>query len=180
MFRKRIKPVIFIIVTTIQLFVSCKEEKKIRQEDMKKVAQRPIEYAIEFPDTVVVNELNDGIIKYKSKLDTIITTFGDRKKNRYTRFILTATKNPNYDFKHLKETVRDTFGAINNRKIPFYRITFSKPGVYYLDGIINDIVLIDLNKKDKAGDDLSRFIEQEERVTKKVVVINRPAPKSTL
>jgi hypothetical protein len=168
MFSKKIIPCIIIVV--VQIFISCKEEKKVKQH---MIIQKPIEYTVEFPDTVTVNELNDGIVRYKSKLDTIITSFGDRKKNRYTRFILTATKNPNYDFKHLKKTVRDTFGAINNRKIPFYSITFSKSGVYYLDGIINDIILIDLNKKDEQGNDLSRFIEQEERVTKKVVVIDK-------
>lgn len=178
MFSKRIIPAILIII--IQFFISCKEGKKIRQKEIKEIIQKPIEYTIEFPDTVIVNELNDGVVKYKSKLDTIITTFGDRKKNRYTRFILTATKNPNYNFKHLKQTVRDTFGAVNNRNIPFYNITFSKTGVYYLDGIINDIVLINLNKKDKEDDDLSRFIEQEERVTKKVIVINKLAQKSNL
>lgn len=173
MFRKRIIFVILLIVITIQLFISCKEEKKIMRGDTREITERPIEYAIEFPDTVIVNELNDGLIRYKSKLDTIITTFGDRKKNRYTRFILTATKNPNYDFKHLKQTVRDTFGALNNRNIPFYNIAFSNPGIYYLDGIINDIVLIDTITKKKSENDLLRFIEQEERVTKKVIVINR-------
>jgi len=171
MFKKRIILVAIIIV--VKFFISCKEEKKIKENRTKEIMERPIEYTIEFPDTVIVNELNDGLIKYKSKLDTIISTFGDRKKNRYTRFILTATKNPDYDFKHLKKTVRDTFGAINNRKIPFYNITFSKPGIYYLDGIINDIVLIDTVTTKKAENDLLRLIEQEERVTKKVVVVNK-------
>lgn len=161
---------LIIILLPILLFISCKKE--IESKNVKNIIENPIEYSIEFPDTVIVNELNDGVIKYKSKLDTIITTFGDRQKNRYTRFILTATKNPNYDFKHLKLVVKDTFGAINNRSIPFYNIAFSKLGVYYLDGIINDNVLININRKDQDGDNLSRFVEQEVRVTKKVIVIN--------
>ena len=82
-----------------------------------------------------------------------------------------------YDYKHLKETVKDTFGARNNKSIPFYDFKFDKLGTYYIDGIINDIVLIDLHKKDKDGEDLSRFLENEERVTHKVIVIEKPKGK---
>ena len=176
MSNKRI--LVIMVVLALQLFTfSCKKKESVVNVQKTKVyTQNLIEFKIEFPDTLYVNQSYDGVIRYKSVLDTIITTFGDKKKNRYTRFILTTTNNPNYDFKHLKQTVKDTFGAKNNREIPLYDIKFSKLGIYYIDGIINDILLLDLNKKDKEGDALSRFIENEERVTHKVVVIEKPNP----
>lgn len=167
---------LIIVVFALQLSIlSCKKKASVVSEQKAKgYTQKGIEFKVEFPDTLYVNQSYDGVIRYKSVLDTIITTFGNKKKNRYTRFILTTTNNPNYDYKHLKQIVKDTFGAKNNREIPLYDIKFSKLGIYYIDGIINDIILLDLNKKDKEGDALSRFIENEERVTHKVVVIKKP------
>lgn len=168
----------FILIILTQLvFFSCKKEKeKIDAEKTSDISysSNRIIYDINFPDTVYINEVNDGIIKYKSNLDTIITTFGNKEKNRYTRFILTTTNNPDYDFNTLKQIVKDTFGALNNREIPFYGIKFPKAGTYYIDGVINDLVLINLKKKDKQGEDLARLIEDEERVTHKVTVLNKP------
>lgn len=167
---------VIIAVVTLQLTtLSCKKkESVVNEQKTKEYSQKQIEFKVEFPDTLYVNQSYDGVIGYKSVLDTIITTFGDRKKNRYTRFILTTTNNPNYDYKHLKQTVKDTFGALNNREIPFYNIKFAKPGIYYIDGIINDIVLIDTITKHKSENDLLRLIENEERVTHRVVVIEKP------
>lgn len=176
MLNKRILVIIAMVVLQLTTLSCKKKEVMTNEQKTKEYAQKLIEFKIEFPDTLYVNQSSDGVIRYKSVLDTIIKTFGDRKKNRYTRFILTTTNNPIYDYKHLKQTVKDTFGAKNNREIPLYDIKFSKVGTYYIDGIINDIVLLDLDKKDKEGDDLSRYIENEERVTHKVVVIENPNP----
>ena len=170
----RVQGVFAILIIGLTIF-SCKNENKenISNENKKSsFEEKRIDFTVDFPDTVFVNKYYNGQVRYCSVLDTIITTFGDKKKNRYTRFILTTSDNVNYDVKHLKSIVKDTFGALNNRTIPFYDIKFDKPGVYYIDGIINDIALIDLDKKDKNGDYLSRFIENETRVTYKVVVIN--------
>ena len=73
----------------------------------------------------------------------------------------------------LKHIIKDTFGALNNREIPLPNIEFGKTGVFYIDGIINDYVVIDLNKKNKDGVGLVREIEDEERLTHKVVVVNK-------
>jgi hypothetical protein len=132
-----------------------------------------ISYEVEFPDTIVVNKTYNGVIKYQSSLDTVTTSFNDKKKKRYVMFFMTVTKNPNYDEKHLKQIIKDTFGALNNREIPLPNIEFGKTGVFYIDGIINDYVVIDLNKKDKDGVGLVREIEDEERLTHKVVVVNK-------
>lgn len=161
---------------TSQLFICCKENNSQNQTAPINTSiekTQKITFKIEFPDTVYINQLNDGEITYSSVLDTIITTFGDSKKNRYTRFIMTTSTNVDYDYKELKTKAKDTFGALNNRSIPFYDIKFGKAGVYYIDGIINDIVLIDTITKNKSNYDVLRFIENEERVTKKIVVLDR-------
>ena len=148
------------------------QEKKI--EKFKKYSiEETIVFEINFPDTVYINRSYNGEIKYKSKLDTIITTFGDSKKNRYTRFIMRKSKYVNYDFNILKLNIKDTFGAINNRIIPFYNIKFNELGIHYIDGIINDIVYIDTVKSKRKDSDLVRLIENEVRVTHKVVVIRK-------
>lgn len=169
--------ILIVLSSSIFLALCCKDNKEINNEELinKKIYEesnrKVIEFKIKFPDTLYVNQPKDGVIEYKSILDTLTTTFGGQEKNRYTRFILTTTNDVNYDYKHLKRIVKDTFGAINNRTIPFYNIKFTKPGVYYIDGLINDIVFIDLHSNDSEGNELFRLIENDERVTHKVVVI---------
>lgn len=86
-----------------------------------------------------------------------------------------VSTNPDNDYNTVKTAIRDTFGALNNKQIPFYNIKFSKPGVYYIDGIINDYIVIDLHKKDREGYDLVRIVETEERISHKIIVL--PASK---
>lgn len=73
----------------------------------------------------------------------------------------------------MKKTGKE-YGASNNREIFFDDIIFTKPGDYYIDGIIHDFVFIDENKKNKEGEELVRIIENEERAFKKVFVIKNP------
>lgn len=172
---------IFFIFCLQLLLVSCNKNDSKTNDLLLEGDKKRIEYSIEFPDTLLINQTYNGVIKYKSPLDTIITVFGDEKKNRYTRFILATTNSVDYDFNYLKRIVKDTFGALNNREIPFYDIKFKQTGTYYIDGIINDIVSIDTVKEPTKKDYLVRFIENEERVTHKVIVINKkPALRSIL
>ncbi|MBW3519806.1 hypothetical protein [Flavobacterium sp. NKUCC04_CG] len=131
-----------------------------------------IKYEINFPDTVFVQEENYGLIKYQSHYDSIITKFGDRDVNRFVRYIMLTTDTVNYDHKYLKNIVKDTFGASDNRNI-YFMATFTKRGTYYIDGVINDLIQIDLHKKNKEQYDLVRLLEDEVRVTKKVIVVNK-------
>jgi hypothetical protein len=149
--------------------LSC-QKKEIKQKN-KNHSQERIVGRIEFPDTVLVNKSYDGVVKYRSLLDTVTTNFDDKKKDRYVILYLATINKPYEDYKELKKKSKK-FGADNNREISFYDIKFDKVGTYYLDGIINDYVVIDINKKDTKGNDLVREIENEERVTRKVVVVN--------
>ncbi|WP_430614158.1 hypothetical protein [Flavobacterium sp. JP2137] len=156
-------------------FVVCgcnRKEVREYKDPSKSIEEPRIKYEIDFPDTVFVQEENYGLIKFQSHYDSIITKFGDRDVNRFVRYIMLTTNDVNYDYRHLKNVVKDTFGAYDNRSI-YFSVTFSKLGVQYFDGVINDLVLMDIKKKDKEGNELIRWLEDEVRVTKKVVVLNK-------
>jgi hypothetical protein len=164
------KRIIFLVIVIIQIITfSCKKEEK---DIYKKVSLKEIECVVEFPDTVYVNQKYNGVIRYKSILDTITTSFDDKKKDRYVIFYLKIVDKPDFDSKYQKKNAK-MIGADNNRKISINDIIFTKTGIHYIDGVLNDYVLIDLNKKDKEGFELLREIEKDIRVTQKVVVINR-------
>jgi len=153
--------------------LSCKKKEAITDERVnERHTKKSIECKIEFLDTVYVNKSYDGVVKYKSILDTITTSFDDKKKKRYPIFYMKIVDKPYSDYKHLKKEAK-MFGAHNNREIPFYNIKFEKTGTYYIDGIINDYVVIDINKKNEKGEELVREIEKEERIIKKVIVVDK-------
>jgi hypothetical protein len=155
--------------------VSCKKQETVIDKSRGfKPEKIEIEYKMEFPDTLYTHQEYNGIVKYKSVLDTITTEFGNKEKYRYVLLFLTTTNHPYHDPKQLKHAIRDTFGAINNREIPFSKIKFNTTGVFYIEGIINDYVLIDTDKKNKEGVELAREIENEKWITHKVVVIDKP------
>lgn len=166
------KTIKIFLLSSFLIIFSCQKDKS-KPKIPNRESNTQIEFEIDFPDTVYVNKLYDGEIKYRSGLDSIITTFGDKQKNRFTRFIVAKpTTNISYNFENLRKKVKDTFGALNNRIIPFYDIKFSKLGVNYIDGIIDDIVLIDTIKKAKDNDSLL-LLRNEKRVTHKVYVIDK-------
>lgn len=166
------KNILLLSIVFIQfLMFSCKNEEK-KKDEKKENTLKQIEFIVEFPDTVYVNQKYNGKIKYKSILDTITTNFGDKKKYRYVLFYQTLVDKPDPDYKHLKKVAK-MVGADNNREIIIDDIIFSKTGTHYIDGIINDYVLIDLNEKNKDGQELAREIENEERVIHKVFVMSK-------
>lgn len=158
----------------VLLLYSCNGHIKNNEEHQNSTSSQEerIVYNIDFPDTVFTTEDNYGLVTYKSHYDSIITDFGVKDTNRYARLIVTTTNNIDYDFNYLKSIVQDTFGAYDNKSI-YFMLKFEKPGVFYMDGVINDLVLIDLHKKNEEGIDQIRWLEDEVRVTKKVVVIDK-------
>lgn len=158
-------------------FISCKRENTfIKNKTMDTIAQIdsvPIHYKFDFPDTVYVNEKYNGRLYYESVYDSITTVFENKEKDRYVLLSMLITNSIDYDLSHLLNKVKDTFGAVDNRVIPLRDISFPKQGVFYIDGIINDGVYIDLQRKDEKGDNLLRWLELNVRATKKVVVIDK-------
>ena len=76
---------------------SCKQENKLKQNNKSKSQvnkEQLIEYKFDFPDTVFINEKYNGIIDYKSILDTITTSFDDKKiVDMYFSYCLFQKKN---------------------------------------------------------------------------------------
>ncbi len=125
-----------------------------------------------FPDTVYRDKNYKGHIYYKGILDTITTSFDDSIKQRYILFYMIKAKSVNHSTEEIRKQKMDTFGALNNTTIPF-RVQFTKTGTYYIDGIINDHVLIDTVSNPKSRN-MVRYIEKEARAIHKVVVIEKP------
>jgi hypothetical protein len=158
------KKIQLLLVLVLIVIISCQKKEKPKTLNRDQTAY--VEFKVDFPDTVKLNQSYDGVIYYRSGLDSIITTFGNKNKNRYSRFIVEKTHQPLKDIQELKKKVVDTFGALNNRKIPFYDIKFDKLGINYLQGIIDDIVLIDT-----ADTEFKPLLRNENYVIKKVYVV---------
>ena len=160
------------------IILSCKDSLNVEKEIVKgkenvqkKFKNKLVEFEFDFPDTIYINKLYNGKLRYKSVLDTITTSFDDEKKSRYISFYMNKTKDVNYKIEELKTMKLDTFGAIDNRTIPFYKIKFTELGVHYIDGIINDHVSIDTLIQFNKSIDKVRYIENVVRATHKVVVV---------
>lgn len=156
---------LFIII----FFFSCKEE--IKTNHISKINYRDTKLI--FPDTVYVNESNDGRIEYKNDLDTITTKFDDLERLRFLYYEYYLTKEPIEDNKEIRKMVTDTFVAESNRLIPLYDIKFNKLGLNYFNGIITDEVIIAKGGILKDGSKGDRIITNEIRLTQAVYVIER-------
>lgn len=161
----------FMIIVLFGGLVSCKKDiKKLDGDD------ESFKYIFKYPDTVYVGESHYSEVLYFSNLDTITTSFYDEIYKRYVYMCMKKTKNINYDFRTLKNSALDTLGALNNREIPIGEIEFSEAGIYYLDGYVVDEVIFTVpmeGKYDNNGEPLHRYIMEENRITKKVVVIDK-------
>jgi hypothetical protein len=153
-----------LLILVLVITTSCQKKENHKTHHRKESVY--IEFKVDFPDTVKLNQSYDGVIYYKSGLDSVITTFCDKKRNRYSRFLVERTHQKLKDIEELRRKAVDTFGAINNRKIPFYDIKFNKLGANYLQGIIDDIVLIETKKTESYP-----LLRNENYVIKKVYVV---------
>ena len=154
-------------LTLLLFFVSCKQENK----NLKKVHytyynSKEVSWDLYFPDTVVLNRKYNGRIIYKGILDTITTSFDD-EHSRYIKVYLKTSDKLKIDVKTLQKMAKDTFGAISNKEIPFYDISFKKLGVNYIHGYIVDHAFLEAEGKPK---DLVRMLENQVTVIGKVFV----------
>ena len=173
--KKQYKKITIILSSLLlSLVFSCKKDTPIEKKNTINLNETTAFVKFIFPDTVYINKLYKGKIKYKGILDTITTSFDDKIKSRYISFYMTKTKNIDYETKQLYKVKLDTFGAIDNRTIPFYNIKFTELGIHYIDGIINDHLTIDTLTTPKKPTDKVRYIENVVRATHKVVVIENP------
>lgn len=160
--------VILYIIIVFFIF-SCKENNVVNKLD--KINYN--ETRIIFPDTVYLNESNNGWIHYKNDLDTLTTKFNDLEKLRFLYFEYFLTNIPSDNNNEIRKMITDTFVAKNNRIIPLYDIKFDKLGINYFNGIITDEVIIangGVLKNGKKGD---RILTNEIRLIHPVYVKKR-------
>lgn len=163
----------FILLTVILVLAGCRDEKETDDVVSQTVeTDKFFKYSVKFPDTVYVNELNDGEIIYESPFDTITDNFSDPIQDRYVVFRTL----PNSSYSFYKDFYNDSLqeyriGAIDNRTIPFYDLTFQKAGNYKIDGLINDLVLIEPQTKNNSDKTKVRLIETDFPMFFNVVVI---------
>lgn len=168
------------VVSIILIAISCEKKTKsrIKQEKIDHVitvidtvymhGNETMQYGFGLPDTLYQNTVYNGVIIYKGVLDSVNTKLLTKDgKARYILYYMTKTDSINYDFNYLKNHVKlDTLGAAYNDSIYLFNLQFKKPGIHYIDGIIEDEVYID----DYNGKGKTRIITNQIRATHKVYV----------
>ncbi len=144
--------------------LSCNEVKKEEQKPLEPKIKEVV-YTLSFPDTVIVGKKNKGLIKYSSILDTIKLKPQDR---RYLVFYAKAHKD-SLELENLLKKEHDTFVSIGEGKIPIYDLSFNEKGINYLDGYIEDQIVVFGHEGDENK---SRIITKTSKVYKKVIVID--------
>lgn len=120
------------------------------------------------PDTLKVNINYDGLIKYKNDFDNFTKkSISENKFGRAIFFSYLKKGNPNDSFKQLQKKVTDTVLMENVHNIPINNIKYDKIGIFYIDGILRDMVIFDTIQN---NEDIPMKI-QDTRIIKKVVVI---------
>lgn len=172
------KNIVYCLIVFSSFLLSCRENhEKLEVPKILEKKKKNIDFEVVFPDTVYVNKEYKGKIFYKSILDTITTSFDDEDKKRYTILYVKILQNYSYndfEFSSFKKSSELQYGASNNNEIPFYRIEFDSVGVFYINGVIEDFVYINLKQNDENGKPLRRVVEVQEELLHKVVVIPEP------
>jgi len=157
------KEIVLMGATLISLFFLHLSCKKI--DNSTSVIEN--EYKFVFPDTVIVNKKYNGKIIYEGLMDSLTTKMGrDKSVNRFILYSYTKSKYPFRDITEISKST-DTIMALESSSIDLLNISFSKTGVNYISGIINDNVI--LNEVDKNG--MAKVIVNNLLANHKVIVI---------
>ncbi len=148
--------------------VSCIDNRREDNGGMDK----QIDYAnIRFPDTVYKQLMTEGIIDYNfEEYNLLKNSIGSGKVSRFIHFYPCLEKNKIVNEESF--IIKDTFYTQNINRIVF-NVKFDSIGIYYLNGIIKDMVILDTiadvkNKTSKLPAKFSYVL-----VNKKVVVIDK-------
>ncbi len=169
--------IIILFLTGIVIF-GCNDKKETSPKEISHNVKKEnhFQYQVNFPDTIYVNKSYAGEIYFESPLDTITEIFFDPKKYRYVVF--TTLPHDLYTFH--KDFYKDSLGeyrigAIDNRIIPFYELYFNTTGTYKIEGLVNDLVLIQPNTKYNNDERNILLIEHNFPISFIVVVIDSTA-----
>lgn len=171
-----------LLLSLLLILFGCKEAGQPTDKPVSDSLEREKEftYKINFPDTVFLNKKNDGEILYESPYDTITDNFSESKQNRYVVFRTLSNNSYNFPKSLYNDSLQEyRIGAIDNRVIPFYELSFNTTGTYEIVGLINDQILIEPNTKYNSDKNNYRLIERDFPVSFKVVVIDSTRKNNT-
>lgn len=160
-----------ILIVLLMLGISCKDSNQQQKPDnnfqRNNTSRNEVEIKSLFPDTVHRNEKYSGFIIYESPFDSITENMFGNEYNR--RVVLELNSEPYYsadkDF-YIDSLSIYRFIAVDNRKMPYYQVSFSEIGVFELEGKLEDSYLLMNNYPDSISE-ISSLLE----FTKKIVVI---------
>ncbi len=161
----------------ILMFFSCKHEDRAKEIDSIKnknqtfsFENEKVKFKFSFTDTVYLNKNYRGEILYQGILDTISKELGTKGDiSRFIEYQYAISNRIDYTVEFLETKMKlDTVSAVSVDTIPFYNIKFTKLGVNYIDGIIDDGAYLD--KYYENGK--MRVIANRTRATHKVFVID--------
>lgn len=153
------------------LLVSCVDKKKDSNNVDRQIVYTNDFTNIEFPDTVSRKVITEGVINYNLvEYNLFRNSIGYGKVSRFIEFYPYLAKN-----KIIAEEnfiIKDTFYTQNVNKILF-NVKFDSIGIYYLNGIIKDMVIWDTitNVNSMTSKLPAKF--NYSIINKKVVVIDK-------
>jgi len=166
--------VIIVKMILVLTLFSCKKDNNKGTENINNEIQTSISKKVEFKflfnDTVYLNKKYTGEILYKGLLDTISNKVGTKGDvSRFIEYHYRLSNTIDYSVNFLETKIKlDTVSAVSVDTIPFYNIKFTKLGVNYIDGIIDDGAYL----ANYYEDGKMRVIANRTRATHKVIVID--------
>lgn len=162
---------LFFIILFSVLFFSC-SKKESNEIPVEKVKIIRIDANLVFPDTIKLNTEAHGYIQYRSEFDEYTKAVNQSKG--ITRLIdfnytLDSLKIENDSILETKVIYRNA--AFDSRKIELTPINFKRKGVFYIQGVIKDLVIFD-TIEDLSTEIAMDGLEQKFFIRKKVVVID--------
>ncbi|KAA1240795.1 hypothetical protein [Aquimarina sp. RZ0] len=152
-----------LFILTILLVSGCSQINGDKSKVNNKVPTNRL--TIKIKDIHRKDSLEYGEIVYKSKImDTLQLKKNDK---RYLWFHYGIYDKP-YNIDDLKGKTTESYEAINDSVIPFDS-KYSKPGVYYLEGYIEEVFL--LPEYDENGN--MRKLDNFIKISKKIKIVDK-------
>ncbi|TDS56949.1 hypothetical protein C8P70_11739 [Myroides indicus] len=158
-------------ILSVMLCISCKHKKEDTYNLDNQIVYDQDISVINFPDTVYKNLKIEGIIDYNfNEYNSLKNHIGRGSISRYIHFYPYVSKD-----KIVNEDdfiIKDTFYTQDINKILF-DVRFDNVGVFYLNGIIKDMIIFDTISNMENSDSKLPAQFSYVLINKKVVVIDK-------
>jgi len=166
----KIKNNFLIIVFILILGVSCKDSIKHQTQEgisLNDISKSELKVKTLFPDTIYQYEKYSGFITFESPFDSVTELMFDDKYNRRVVLKLQPESFYSVDKDFYEDSLSiNRFVAIDNRRMPYYGVSFSEVGIFELKGELEDSYLLNENYPDSVFEIAKRL-----KFLKRVVVI---------